>query len=374
MIAVFWVSLIFVLYTYVGYPALLWLWGRFQSVAAPVAWPNGLPRVAVLIPAYNEQAAIREKLRLVLASHYPPHLLRVLVVSDGSSDNTLAYAQSIIDPRLTVIGMPARSGKMATVNYGMGLVTESIVIMTDAGEMFDQETVGRLVMRFADPSLGAVSGELGLVGLQTGFSRNLGAYWRYEKAIRAWEAQVGSVVGVTGPAYAMRRELFRQMPPDTILDDLAIPLEVIKQGYRVGYERRAYAYERATLEGDREFIRKRRTLAGNYQVISRYWRLLLPGSGIAWQFWSHKVFRLIVPYALVGIFLGSLGLGGVLGAAVVAAQLAFYGLAAFSAWVTHPKKSWLNLPYTFCVLNWAAIAGSYDYLAGRSTVRWEKVK
>lgn len=374
MIIVFFVALAFVFYTYVGYPLLLWISARLKGEDYRPAWASGLPRVAVVIPAYNEQSVIAEKLRLVLASRYPADLLRVVVVSDGSSDETLERAKSVVDPRLLVIGKTTRSGKMATVNYAMSLVDEPIVIMTDAGEMFDEDTVPRLVARFADPLIGAVSGELGLVSLQSGFSRTLGFYWRYEKAIRSWEATIGSVVGVTGPVYAIRRELFRPMPIDTILDDLAIPLEVISQGYRVSYERRAFAFERATQTSSHEFIRKRRTLAGNYQAIARYWRLLLPGSPIAWQFWSHKVFRLIVPYALVAILVGSFALPGLARLAVLAAQLAFYGLAAVAAVSQGSKRPWLTVPYTFCILNWAAVAGSYYYLAGRLTVRWEKVK
>ena len=374
MSAMFWVAFAFTAYTYVGYPALLWVWARLRRPGPVYHWGSALPEVAVVIPAYNEQSVIADKLRTVLASHYPHERLRVLVVSDGSSDATLAAARSVSDPRLTVIGRSVRSGKMATVNYAMSLVREPVVIMTDAGEMFDEDTVPRLVARFADPAMGAVSGELGLVALHTGFSRSLGAYWRYEKAIRALEAVVGSVVGVTGPVYAIRRSLFQPMPADTILDDLAIPLEVIRQGYRVGYERRAFAFERATQGGRHEFVRKRRTLAGNYQIIARYWRLLLPQSPIAWQFWSHKVFRLLVPYALVFMLVGTFGLPWPLRPTVLAAQALFYGLALTAVFVQRSKRPWLNIPYAFCLLNWAAVAGSYYYLAGRLSVRWEKVK
>ncbi len=374
MSVVFWAALGFTVYTYAGYPFLLWVLARLKRPPTTYLWGDPLPPVAVVIPAYNEESVIADKLRMVLASRYPHDLLRVLVVSDGSSDKTLAAAQSVSDPRLTVIGKTTRSGKMATVNYAMSLVAEPIVIMTDAGEQFDEETVSRLVARFADPSMGAVSGELGLVALDTGFSRSLGAYWRYEKAIRALEAVVGSVVGVTGPVYALRRALFRPMPTDTILDDLAIPLEIIKQGYRVGYERSALAFERATQLSQHEFVRKRRTLAGNYQAIGRYWRLLLPGSPVAWQFWSHKVFRLLVPYALAAMLLTASGLSAPLRAVAFAAQGLFYGLALTAVFVRRSERPWLNIPYAFCVLNWAAVAGSYQYFAGRMSVQWEKVK
>ncbi len=374
MSVAFWTALAFTVYTYVGYPALLWVWARLKRRPTTYLWGSALPKVAVVIPAYNEESVIADKLRMVLVSRYPRDLLRVLLVSDGSADGTLAAAKSVCDPRLTVIEKTMRSGKMATVNYAMSLVSEPLVIMTDAGEQFDEETVARLVARFADPSVGAVSGELGFVALDTGCSRSLGVYWRYEKAIRALEAIVGSVVGVTGPVYAMRRALFRPLPADTILDDLAIPLEIIKQGYRVSYERSALAFERATQLSQHEFVRKRRTLAGNYQAIGRYWRLLLPGSPIAWQFWSHKVFRLLVPYALVVMLLTAAALPAPLRAIAFFAQGLFYGLALTAVFMHRSKRPWLSIPYMFCVLNWAAIAGSYHYFAGRASVRWEKVK
>jgi len=374
MITIFWLAFAFTFYTYIGYPLTLWIIAKTK--ANPLVYPGGRdwPRVTVLIPAYNEQAMIIEKIESVLESHYPHDLLRVLVVSDGSSDDTLVRAQSVQDPRLRVIEKTRRSGKMDTVNFAMGLVSDPIVVMTDAGEILDRDTVGRLVARFADPGVGAVSGELGLVALHSGFSRTLGAYWRYEKAIRALEGTVGSVVGVTGPIYAMRTALFRALPIDTILDDLAIPLEVIKQGYRVSYEKRAFAFEQATQKSSQEFIRKRRTLAGNYQAIARYAKLLLPGSPIAWQFWSHKVFRLLVPYALVAMLVGAVFLPGTFGIVVLGVQVAFYGLALFASFAQRSKAFWLNIPYTFCVLNWAAVAGSYYYVTRRLSVQWEKVK
>ncbi|MHB1565345.1 MAG: glycosyltransferase family 2 protein [Acidiferrobacter sp.] len=369
----FCVAAVFVLYTYVGYPALLSLRARRQS-GRPELPPAPLPRVAVVIPAYNEAASIAIKIRQVLQSRYPQNLLRVIVISDGSTDATVSEARRIGDPRLTIIDHELRCGKMAAVNAAMVLVHEPVVVMTDAGEMFDEDTIPRLVVHFADPAVGAVSGELGLVALHSAFSQTLGVYWRYEKWIRAAEATIGSVVGVTGPVYALRRDLYRPMPEDTVLDDLAIPLEIIKQGYKVGYERRAFAFERATQGSDHEFIRKCRTLAGNYQAIARYWRLLLPTSPIAWQFWSHKVFRLLVPYALIGVFVGGMMLPPPAALIVTGVQIMFYGLAALMAWTHVPRRRWMIFPYTFCVFNWAAVAGSYMYVSGRLNVRWEKVK
>jgi len=224
--------------------------------------------------------------------------------------------------------------------------------------------------------VGAVSGELKFIDLDTGFSRNLGLYWRYEKQIRIAESRIGSIIGVTGAICAIRRECFRELPADTILDDVAIPLEVIRQGYRIRFDPRACAYERATPGVAQEFLRKRRTLAGNYQLIFRYFDLLAPfKSPIAVQFLSHKVFRLLVPYALLSMLISSWFLAPPFKGILLGGQLVFYGLAAAAFFLG--QRAWLPifaLPYTFCMLNWAAVIGSYYYFTGMQTAKWEKVK
>jgi biofilm PGA synthesis N-glycosyltransferase PgaC len=376
MISAFACAFGFVLYTYAVYPGLVMLiayWSRLDRTAGPV--PVALP-VAVVIPCYNEARHIRQKIENILASDYPGGLLRVVIVSDGSTDDTVAIASSVPDPRVKVIACPDRRGKVAAVNLAVAATDEPVLVLTDASERFDVGAIRALVARLADSTVGAVSGELHIVNAETGVSQNLGLYWRYEKAIRQAESEVGSVIGVTGSIYAIRRECFPRVPNDTILDDLAIPLEVVRQGYRVQFEASAMAYEAATLDIVSEFERKRRTLAGNYQLFARYADLLNPlESHIAIQFWSHKVFRLLVPYALVVIFVGTWFLAEPVRLVLVAAQTAFYGLAAAAFLLgERVRGSLLTFPYTFCALNWAAVAGLYVYVSGRQTSKWEKVK
>lgn len=375
MILLFWSCLVFVVYTYFGYPWLLSLRARAR---VPKLLPDNvpLPAVTVVIPAYNEQAHIATKLRSVLESYYPPERLQIVVLVDGAGDGTAAAARSVQDPRLRVLEKSAREGKTAALNDAMRWVETPIAVLTDAAEVFEQNTLRQLVRRFADPEVGAVSGDLDMVDEDTGFSRNLGLYWRYEKAMRLDEARLGSMVGATGPIYAIRTALYRPLPTDTVLDDVAIPFEIVQQGYRVTYAEDARAIERCTPNGPQEFVRKRRTLAGNFQIIFRYWRLLIPGhSPIAWQFWSHKVFRLLVPYALAGLLAGSFALTPPWSDCFVSLQLLFYVWAAWVYfWPAPGRRPWLILPYTFCLLNWAALSGSVYYFSGRLSVRWDKVK
>lgn len=375
MLIVFWVCVGFVGYTYIGYPLLL----HFIALRTPRRphYPQPAPpMVAVVIPAYNEEAVIAAKIRNVLFCAYPPERLQVVVVVDGASDATAARAARVSDPRLTILSKATREGKAAAINDAMEHVSAPLTVLTDAAELFEADTIARLAAHFSDPEIGAVSGELTLIDQHTGVSRNLGRYWAYEKTIRADEATVGSVVGATGPVYALRTKLFRRLPVDTILDDVAIPLEVVQQGFRVVYDRNARATERATLDGAQEFVRKRRTLAGNYQLILRHRRLLVPFvSPIAWQFWSHKVFRLLVPYALLGILAGTFALPDPWNSVMLTAQGFFYLLALWAC--RDPRftqRPWLLLPYTFCMLNWAALSASFYYYSGRLTVQWEKVK
>lgn len=375
MITVFVVCIVFVAYTYVLYPVAIALFARLRGFRRSRA-PFRFVPVAVVVPAYNEGACIARKIRNVLASAYPADLLRVVVVSDGSSDDTVAQARSVNDARVTVIALNQRGGKVAAINRAIAGITEPVLVLTDAAELFDRHAIGFLVEKLADPRVGAVSGELRFVDIETGFSRNLGLYWRYETGIRAAESKLGSMVGVTGAIYAIRRECFKQIASDTILDDMAIPLEVVRQGRRVDFNPNARAYEVVTADIMQEFARKRRTLAGNYQLLFRYWDLLVPfKSPVAWQLWSHKLFRLLVPYALLGIFISSFFLPWPYAEILVAIQVLFYG-AALSAhrWRTRMGGAFLSLPYTFCALNWAALVGSYYYFAGLQSARWEKAK
>lgn len=375
MIWAFLASVVFIGYTYVLYPALVVFLGRW-SLRAPAAELAVPPPVTAVIPAFNEQEVIARRIENVLASDYPPTLLRIVVVSDGSTDDTAVRARAVSEERVQVLERTDRGGKIAAINLAMQTITDPVVVLTDAGEMFDAAAIRRLVERLTDPAVGAVSGELDIIPADSGFSRNLALYWRYETAIRCAESEIGSVMGVTGAIYALRRECFVPLPVDTILDDVAIPFEVIRQGYGVKYEPRALAYEHATVDAQGEFARKRRTLAGNYQLIVRYTDLLNPlRSSVAIQLWSHKVFRLLVPYALIVAFVASWSLPAPWRVPVLVLQAGFYGLALMVP-ILGPRFRMriLSLPYAFCALNCAVVAGFFYYLSGRQTTKWEKVK
>ena len=347
METLFWASVGFIAYVYVGYPIVLGLWAAATRLFTatrttnrakadrgftPLALPE-TPGVTVVIAARNEAARLPARIQNILASDYPADRLDIIVASDGSTDG-VAAAVAPFGPRVKLLMLPPM-GKAAALNAAVREAERPVLVFADARQRFAPDAIRRLAAHFQDPAIGAVSGELVIEndgGSAVG--EGVGAYWAYEKWLRRREAIVGSTLGVTGAIYAMRRILWRPMPPDTLLDDVLGPMRVVLRGYRVIFEAGALAFDRVSPDSAAELRRKVRTLAGNFQLLRQEPRLLVPFVNPVWlQFVSHKLGRLFVPYALVGAFVASAALATtswVYGTAC-AAQLAFYGLAAYGA-------------------------------------------
>ena len=334
MQALFWISVAFMLYVYAGYALVLAVWAKLATRRA--AQPGSgaeLPGVTVIIAARDEAARLPARVENILASDYPHDRLEIIVASDGSTDDTpevlAPYAR-----RVTLLRLPA-SGKAGALNAAVREATHPILVFADARQRFAPDAIRRLVAHFRDPRIGAVSGELMIDSANSTIGDGVGAYWEYEKWLRRREAIVGSTLGVTGAIYAMRRWLWRPLPADTILDDVLAPMRIVLGGQRVIFDEQAHAFDVAPCHADTELRRKSRTLAGNFQLLAREPRLLVPIVNPVWlQFMSHKVGRLLVPYALVGILLSSAVLaaaGSPFYRVMLAAQLAFYGLAGYGA-------------------------------------------
>jgi len=248
-----------------------------------------------------------------------------------------------------------------------------IIVFADARQQFNKNTVSQLVANFSDPTIGGVSGEL--VFLQEGDSEikaQMGAYWKYEKTIRKSESASGSVVGATGAVYAIRKHLYQQLPPVTILDDVLTPMNIIMQGYRVIFDGEAVAYDTISKDVGHEWKRKVRTLAGNWQLISLRAELLNPRQNtLLFRFCFHKLARLVVPFFLLLLLLTSALQQGVFFGLVTSAQFLVY-LTAVSAYF-FPKiqgNGLVKTIYFFCTLNLAAIAGFFVWITGRSATIW----
>lgn len=295
----FWSAIALVIYTYIGYPVQLWLTSRL--LPKPVLRGSQTPEVVMIVVGHNEAHRIEAKIRTCLNQNYPADKLTVLVVSDGSTDRTHDIVNGFNDARVQLLACPTRRGKAACLNDGVAHTQAPIIVFTDARQRLHSQAVAKLVANFSDPSIGAVSGELEFEHDDgTPFAEGIGAYWLYEKFIRNREALTGSVVGVTGALYAIRRQCFNPIPAETILDDVAIPMLAAMQGWRVSFESGAMAYDAPSSDAAKEKIRKVRTLAGNFQLISLFEGLLNPLRNPLWgRFVAHKMLRLACPAALL---------------------------------------------------------------------------
>jgi len=369
-------SLAVVVYAYLGYPLLLSLWASLKGKPVLKSQKELVPSVTVVIAAWNEEARILARVRNVLDQDYPPSNLDVLVVSDGSTDGTVSAVLSMGSDRVTVLSFEDRKGKAVAINHGVASARGEIIVFADARQRFSSAAVRELVGNFADPSVGAVTGELILeeTGQHAGRSHAAGLYWKIEKWIRRNEGAIDSVAGVTGAVYAIRRCLYPTLPPNTVLDDLLIPMRIAMNGYRVVFEPGALAFDSVTGDYRVEFARKVRTLAGNYQAMSLCPGLLLPWKNrLFFQFWSHKVTRLMAPFCLVLLFAANLVVRHGWLEMLLMVQLVSYAVAG-AGWglrMFGVRESWTSPAFTFCLLNYAALVGAFKFFRSRPIV-WSR--
>ncbi len=368
---VFWLSLLFIGYTYLLYPLLLgaWAWLRPRPVRrAPLR-----PSVSVVVAAWNEAANIGRRVENLLAQDYPAESFDIVLVSDGSTDETPAVIEALAAAhpgRVRALVMAENAGKAAALNLGLEHARGEIVVFTDARQRFEPDAISRLAENFADPEVGSVSGEL-VLETGAGVAAHVGLYWKYETWLRRRESEVGSMLGATGAIYAIRRELWRPLPPGTLLDDFLTPMRIVLAGRRAVLDGRAVCRDQASSHGGQELMRKVRTLAGNFQAFALEPGLLLPwrNGATCWQVWSHKLARLLVPYALVMLLTANLALAGWFYWLTGVAQGGFYALALLG-WIGErlgrpPRSRMASFAYTFTLLNAAAVFGLWSWARGR---------
>ena len=369
----FWISLSFIFYTYLLYPLLIVLTGRLMKRKPALGGPlPATPSITVIIIAHNEESGILQKLENCRQLEYPPDLLTVCVVSDGSTDRTAEILDSQDD--ILFIRDDDNRGKPHQINKAVQQSQSDLIVFSDSRQMYRPDALEKLARNFADPAIGAVSGELIFISAQDHTERSVGLYWRYEKILRKAESDVDSTLGVTGAIYAMRRDLFETIPDDTILDDIEIPLRAFKKGYRVTFDGEAVATDTASTEIEAEFRRKVRTLAGNFQLFGRNLWLLNPFMNrIFFQAVSHKLFRLLVPYFLIIMLITSYLAGGPVFSVFFWIQVVCYllGVAALGNQQLR-KNRIINFISVFISLNAASVFALYGYLSGQAGVRWKK--
>lgn len=318
----------------------------------------------------NEEKSLQDKLQNLQELDYPGELVETIVVSDGSTDQTNNILSNLVNSRVRSIILPSHVGKAEALNRAAEAATGDIVVFMDARQRLATNSLQMLVEGFADPSVGCVSGAL-MLGDGTGSSpRGVGSYWKMERAIRYWESNGGSVVGATGALYGVNRTIVPHLPAGLILDDVLIPMEVARRGARVVFEPRALAWDNLPSSPKLEFRRKVRTLFGNYQLLRVAPWLLTAKNPLRFEFVSHKLCRLAVPFALIGLILSSVVLSGFIYRLPLAAAVGVGILGALS-FVRVPVRlasRLADLALAFVLLNAAAIVAFFYFAFGKKRV------
>lgn len=375
---IFWLSMLGVAYIYLGYPLLVFAlchWRRLRTQKSASAEP-----ISVVIVGFNECARLPAKIANVLDCEHSHRIRELIVASDGSTDDTPKVLESLTDPRVRLIAFPERRGKPSVLNDVVPLVQNDIVVLLDARQDLDRHAIAELTANFADDSVGVVSGELVFrqTEVSTTVSQGIGVYWKYEKFIRKCESRFRGVPGATGAIYAIRRSLFRPIPPQTILDDVVIPMQAVAAGYRCLFEPAAIAFDQPSESTTKESIRKRRTITGAAQLIVNHPAWLLPWRNPIWfEYVSHKLARLISPFLLAVVAVTNLRLAVVhpLYAALLVWHVTFY-LSAFAGWLfqTYGRRSTLfGAHFMFVALNTTTIAALWDAIRGRFRATWQRL-
>jgi len=385
--AFFWVSLGLVAYSYLGYPIVLAIWTGLREALAGARFLSGgpdrrqrrrddhWPAVSVVFSAFDEEACIRQKIENCLALDYPPEKLEVLVGCDGCTDRTAELALEVGDPRVRVIELP-RGGKATALSRLVPIATGEVVVLTDANTMMDRGAVRSLTRHFHDAAVGAVVGRLRLYNrVRREYEESL--YWRYETILKYYEGKLGCVVGANGGLYAIRRLLFSVLTPGTIIDDFVIPVRIAARGWRVPFEPEAVAYEETTEDYEREFGRRARIGAGNWQSLSLVPDLLDPRSGfLAFAFVSHKLLRWAAPFLLAIALVLSVPLAMREGPAyrlLLLGQLAFYGLAFLGrTGSAGPLRRVASIAHYFVAMNVALAVGFWRFMRGTQSAAWNR--
>ena len=376
-VIVFWAALLLVAYTYAIYPLLLWLLtaGRRRPDYAPLdEWPC----TSLIIAAYNEEAILRAKLENALGLDYPVDKLEIVVVSDESTDGTDAIAEEFVPRGVRVHRVPERGGKTAAQNVGVGLARGEVLVFTDANSMYAPEALKRLLAPLADDEIGCVCGELQYADSEEGgVGKGEGAYWSYEQFLKQRESMLSSALGANGAIYALRRELFEELGND-IISDFIMPIRVWRRGYCVVYEPKAIATELSGGSFRDEFRRRRRIISRSLYGLWTQRGVLNPFAHFvfAFQMFSHKVLRWLVPVLLLAAFGANIALAGdPFYRILLALEVAFLALAVLG--YALPERLGRLMPFYlpayFCAINYGALLGFLSFLTGRRHIVWQPV-
>lgn len=387
----FWVSVGLIVYTYFGYPVLIAFLSSLKKTAIRTGISNYMPKTTLLIAAYNEKDFIEEKIKNSLEIDYPKDKLQILIVTDGSNDGTVDIVKSYKKYGVELFHEDKRSGKMAAINRVMPFTTGEIIVFSDANNIYQTDTIKKLIEPFADTEVGAVSGSKTIERGDGELGNSEGLYWKYESFIKRHESHFSSCTSVAGEILAVRKNVFINPPNDIVADDFFTAMNTLRQGYRLVYAEDAKSKERISVSAKDEIVRRKKINAGRYQSISKSTEILPKNIILIWQIVSHKFLRLFVPFFMISAFFlniivvvfpyqkpsGWFFLSGHFGQFVLVLQVLFYVLAFIGTFIGKQQgNSKLRLLFylpTFLVnSNYAALQGFFQYIKKKPSHLWEK--
>ena len=382
----FLICLLIIFYTYIGYGLLLFILIKLLRWFKPVnskTNANNTPSLTLIVAAFNEAGFIKEKIENTLLLEYPADKIEFIFITDGSSDATPEIIQSY--PQIRLMHKAERAGKIAAVHRAMKEVNSEIVVFTDANTMLNKEALLFISRHYQDEKVGAVAGEKRVqIDESADATAGEGFYWKYESALKKWDSELYSVVGAAGELFSIRTNLYEPVLSDTVLDDFMISMNIALKGYLIKYEPNAYATETSSANTKEELKRKIRIAAGGVQSMLRLKKLLwpFPHPVLTFEYISHRLLRwIIAPYLMIIVFFINLALinqfsvKGIYGVLFLF-QLIFY-VAAIAGWLFEKRSIKIKIffiPYYFCLMNYAVIAGMIRYVFLEQSVLWEKAK
>ena len=378
--AIWWFLLLVVFYVYFAYPALLCVLSRSRGKRAVPIGDDFEPTVSLIVAAYNEEQVVAQKLENSLALDFPRDRIEIILVSDGSTDETAEVVHAHKAEGIRLLDLPQNVGKASAQNQAVKQATGDILLFTDANVSLQRDAVRKLLQHFRDDKVGCAVGKVTYLNeAESGISEGEGFYWRYELFVRQKESEIGNLLAGSGPIIAVRRELFEPLDPG-VSEDFVLPMRVAIKGYRTLYEPEAVTSERLfQVSPESMFLTKARTIALDTRGVFLCRAILNPFRYplYAWGLVSHKLLRWSVPYLLVALFaLNLVLLTDAFYSLAMVLQLSFYSLA-LAGWLWHRRGKpphVLGIPLTFCVVNLAALMGTGRFIVGKRAGQWEPVR
>lgn len=381
---IFWVCIFIVFYSYIGYGIVIYILVKIKNKFTTKVFFDALfePEVTLVVPCFNEADYIEEKIQNSLALDYPASKLKLIFISDGSSDDTPARIKKY--DSVTALHENKRSGKAAAMNRAMQYVKTPIVVFCDANTTLNKEAIRELVKHYNNEKVGAVTGEKRIISTnkEGASTAGEGIYWKYESLLKKLDSDFYSVVGAAGELMSYRTSLYKELPTDTLLDDLMQSMQIAIDGHRVIYEKNAWAAETASANVKEELKRKIRISAGAWQSMLRLSKAFNPfhNFNLFFAFISHRVLRwTLAPFSLLLLLITNALLfcqNNSIYNILMVLQIAFYSLALLGWYFENRriKVKVLFVPYYFFIMNLCVFLGLFRFLKGKQSVAWERAQ